>query len=348
MILYFLYASSYFWYFSAKNYKDHIAVLIPILFFWVMLLSLRSESYGEDIKYYFYIFIHPERYYLDEFGLYYFNALLSFFSSEYIWFSLCYSLLINSLLIFFYRYLDRNAAILMFLYFCSTFIFYQLNLNIFRQGVAVVLVLFSITLFSKHASISIMILVLAILFHKAAIIGVVFLFFQQFDFKKALIIPTVLLSIFPIGPDFYAGVAGIIGQFIPIMERALNAYVEMGQQGLIESSDLNHRNLPIIVTALLLLKAKLPENIRVNSIVWVYILSLLFSALLTNNVLLYDRVIIFSQLLQPFVFMLSCKAIFPNRWMVPFIFVAVLQFIFTVSIWGPQNLLPTYDFYKIL
>ncbi|WP_259365817.1 EpsG family protein [Colwellia sp. MB02u-6] len=342
-----LYQCSYLWYFSVNKYRSKVFVLFPILFFWIMIFSLRRESYGEDIKYYYYIFLHPERYYLDEYGLYYFNIALRWVTTEYFWFSLSYSVLINSLLVILYRILDRKLSMLLFLYVCSTFIYYQINLNIFRQGVAVLLVLISIAIFHKHFFYSCMILLLAIFFHKAAIISVVFIFFSRFQFKKIYILPVLVLSFFPIGATFYSHIAVIIGKFIPIMERTLTAYVEMAQQGLISSSELNHRNLPMLITSLLFFKIDIQKNKKNNSLFWVYFLSLGISALLSNNVLLYDRVIIFSQILQPYLFLICCKAYFSHRWLLPYIMTAVLQFIFTIYIWGPQNLLPSFEFYQL-
>ncbi|WP_362786999.1 EpsG family protein [Aeromonas veronii] len=79
--------------------------------------------------------------YLDEKGLYFLNYVLKIISDEYVFFAISYSVILNSLLLLLYRCFSKELFLLYFALTLSSFIFFQINFNIYRQGLAVILVL---------------------------------------------------------------------------------------------------------------------------------------------------------------------------------------------------------------
>ncbi|MCL1037489.1 EpsG family protein [Shewanella submarina] len=345
MIKYFIFTLSYISYLCLRRYPSVSLVYVTAI--WTIAFGLKSENYGVDIIYYFKIFSDPYLYQIDEPALKVLNAGISSISEQYIFFSLVYALIVNGLLGLLMYSIDKKNAALYFIFFTTTFVFYQINLNIFRQGVSVILLLLGLQVFSRNKLISLGVVLLSILFHKAAIFGLLLFSGYFLRINKAMILVAVILMIFPVGGLVEQITNAAIGVF-GIFERTLSAYTDMANSGLIKESSMNHRNLPLLLSASLLLfcdKDKLEKN---NVLLIAFFIPIVASSFFATNVLIYDRIIIYSQILQPFVLYLALNAKYSKVGAIVYIMIIILQLLFTVSFWGPRNDMGDFVFYPFV
>lgn len=324
--------------------------LVPLLFvllLWSIALGLKSQNYGVDIIYYFEVFLEPYKYQMDEPGLRFLNSFISYFSKDYLFFSLFYSFLLNFSLGYLFYKIDRKNAALYFLFFTTTFVFYQVNLNIYRQGLSVIFTICSLYFYKKNNIVSLMFFLFSIFLHKAAILGAILFIGHFHQIKKKEIMFVLAISIFPMG-GFVDQIITIVTGLFSIFERTLMVYNDMANSGLIEQSSWNHRNIPLIFSMVMMLFIK-NEELKENNVIFsAFIIPILVSSFFSSNVLLYDRIILFSQFLQPIVLFFVLKSNLKKYGMYLYLFIAILQLIFTVTLWGPRNDMGDIMFYPII
>jgi hypothetical protein len=314
-----------------------------------LVFALRGEAYGLDIVTYYQIFNDISHYQLDEPGLTIFNNFLSFFSTEYFWFSFSYSSLITFLCSYLYWKLNDKVALFSLFILISSFVFFQMQLNIYRQSVSVLLVLIAFLHFRKNLPLSVGLIVFACLFHKAALFGVIIIFIARFHLHKNVLIILFFLSFVPFGDLIFISIANLLSTLVPILSNSLDEYSRLSQQGLMKASGFDHRNLPVLLTLFLLwfwqIELKATKEYG-NVFLWCYLVSIFFASIFSSNVLIYDRIIIFAQILQPLFFCEIIYQKFKQKKLILY-FLFIFQLIFTLFIWGPRNFVPEITFLSL-
>lgn len=339
---------------NGKSLLEKIFVLFFLMYI-IIIISIRSQDYGLDIVNYYHIFINKNHYILDEPGLYILNDFIHFFSDEYFIFSLVYAVILNITLLVLYNYISSRYCILFFLLLFTSFIFYQINYNIYRQGLAVVLMLLCLlNIHHKKYILSIILFILAASIHKASILGILFsvIILLRLQFKPIYGFIAVGMSLFPISDYLWFVISKLLVSLLPVFSNSLNEYMRLTGSDVIPVSSLNHRNIPIIAL-LFLYSAKWNSLKRRNMLVcpieqlvlMISLVSLFMASLFTSNVLLYDRVIIFAQILQPCLFIFFISHYVKNDFRFPVFILSLAQMVFTLLIWGPRNFIPEYSFY---
>ncbi|WP_164720463.1 EpsG family protein [Pragia fontium] len=308
------------------------------------MIASRDIFYGQDMVMYYHIFLDSNYYKLDELGLNYLNDFISFFSNDFFFFSIVYAVIINFLLLYLLKLCDRENYILLFIFFTSYFIFYQLNFNIYRQGLAIIISLLGLLLYSKNR-LFLLLLFVAILFHKAAILTLVFFILSFIKFRRYYCLIGLFISLIPIPDNIYIFLAEVVGEYIPILKQSLTEYIRVVRVGVIGAASLDQKNIPIIISLLFIYFSKVKINKLQENIFIVYVWGVIFASIFKGNVIIYDRVLLYSQILFPYVLFFILKNIFPSKNKVLYVSLASVQVLITVLIWGPRNFLPDYLFY---
>lgn len=322
--------------------KNKLISILSVVGIWVIIFSIKAQDYGVDIVYYYKIFLEPNLYEIDEPGLKYLNEIISFISKDYIFFSFCYAVLINASYGWMSYNQERSNAAIIFIFFTTTFTFYQINLNIYRQGLSIILFFLAVQLFDKNKIKSLVLFSLSLVMHKAIVLGIGLFFISGLKIRNIVITLTALISIFPIG-GYVNFISDILIAYVPIFERTLVTYNSMAESGFIIGSSLNHRNIPmIIVLGLIFLcnkynKINFHNNIVTLRMTNIFVFSLLAAAFFSENVLIYDRIILYTQILYPVLFFIYLRALTPKYHLLAYCSVILTQLVFTVSFWGPRN-----------
>jgi len=317
--------------------------------FVAFIFAIRGENYGLDITTYYQIFLDKNYYLLDEPGLTVINLLISFISKEYFWFSIIYSSILTFLCSHLYWKLNRKVALFSFFILISNYIFFQMQLNIYRQGLASLIVLTAFLFYQKKLFLSLFILICACLIHKAALIGGVIILVARIPLNRHVFILLFFFSFIPFGDSLFIFIAKYISNIIPILSYSLTEYARLSQEGLMDASGFDHRNLPVLATLFLLWywKIELPSSMRYGNVfLWTFILSVFFASIFSSNVLVYDRIILFAQILQPLFFCEILYIKFKQQKLILHLFF-LLQLVFTLLIWGPRNFVPEISFLSL-
>ena len=346
---------------SNRQHKIWILITVTLLFlFFIFVIGLRDSNYGLDIVTYYGIFNDPSYYILDEKALYFLNYVLKIISDEYVFFAISYYVILNSLLLLLYRSISKEFFLLYFALTLSSFIFFQINFNIYRQGLAVILVLLAMyCAYKGHIFLPILIVIVAFCFHKASIIGffLIIISFFNIKFKPGYAYVSLFSSIVTFHDSVFIYITKVLVELFPLYANSITEYVRLTGSDIIQSSGFNHRNLPLMVSLLfyaiyynpVILNSDGLMNRFSDKVAIVSCFILLISSLFTSNVLLYDRIIIFCQLLSP-VLTVSVFGVFLKRESkirLAILFVCILQLVFTLLIWGPRNFIPEYEFISL-
>lgn len=332
------------------SYKGRINSLVFSAFFvsmWIFLFSVRGENYGLDIKTYYKIFLDERFYDLDEVGLYFINDVLSFFSKDLIWFSLSYSLILNVLLSLYYRTIANKYWVVSFLFFTCTFVFFQINLNIYRQGLSALVALIGLTLSHKKNHLYAVLILIGIVIHKASYFVALIYFLSFFKINRIMILFAIVVSVVPVYDLISKYLLTYVSDIVPVFSKSLGEYQRVSELDQIKSSGFDHRNLPVIITCCFFYIYRNAFDDRDNTSSWVLVFSLFGAAIFKYNVLIYDRVILFSQLAYPYFFIKVIDYKFGRRigWGLLSLIMLCVAF-FTVYIWGPRNFLGPYELYE--
>lgn len=340
-----------------------ILTVVMLFLFFIFVIGLRDADYGLDIVTYYGIFKDPSYYILDEKGLYALNYLLRVISDEYVFFAISYSFILNALLLLLYRKVSKELFLLYFAITLSSFIYFQINFNIYRQGLAVVLVLLGMhSAYRKNIFFSIIYIVLAFFIHKASIIGFIFVGIILFKirFRPIYAFIAILSSILTFNDNLFIYITNLLVDIFPLYTNSITEYVRLTGSDIIQSSSFNHRNLPLMIS--LLLYAICINRGNYNNIssqreggeftdkaATVSSVTLFISSLFSSNVLLYDRIIIFAQLLSPILTVAILRRFLKDEFIVrlTILLICVAQLIFTLIVWGPRNFIPEYEFISL-
>ncbi len=335
------------WISLGRKVNNPLAALLFLLL-WVVIFSVRGAGYGLDIKTYYEIFIDPSYYELQEKGLTFINIAFSFFSKELIWFSFSYSFLFLSLLYALYRIATRALYVEALFLFSATFTFFQVGLNIYRQGLAVILSLIIMFACRDRRFLGCLLLIFPFMIHKAAVFSLLIFICMRWEFKRWYIIVALVFSVLPFGDLILTLVVDLASLIFPVLSSALGEYRRVEALGLIKASGFDHRNLPIIMS--LVISWCVFKNIdrQMKAILWVVSISLIFAAFVSGNVLLYDRIILWAQLLFPLLYVYLMALSFPRWGRVFVVLTYVLLSLFTVIVWGPRNFLGPFEFIDLV
>lgn len=340
-----------------------IITVLTLFSFFIFVIGLRDVKYGLDIVTYYGIFKDPNYYVLDEKGLYLINSLLKVISDDYVFFAISYSVILNTLLLLLYRKISKELFLLYFALTLSSFIYFQINFNIYRQGLAVTLVLLGMhCAYRKSTFFSIMYVVLAFFIHKASIIGFMFIgiILCNIRFRSIYAFVSIFSSVLTFNDSFFIYLSRLLVDVLPLYENSVTEYVRLTGSDIIQSSSFNHRNLPLMISLLLyaiyINRRKcddisyLEGDVAFTDKVATVSSSILFiSSIFSGNVLLYDRIIIFAQLLSPILIVAVLRNFFKNETTFRFamLLICVVQLIFTLFLWGPRNFIPEYEFISL-
>ncbi|MPX92115.1 EpsG family protein [Salinivibrio sp. VYel1] len=312
---------------------------------WVALFAFRGKEYGLDIETYYNIFLDPDYYRLDEPLLVLINSLLSIASNDLFWFNLTYALLINVTLYYFFYKTSENFVIC-FILFSTSFLFYQFNLNIFRQGLANTLSVLFMVMFYRNKIYCSLLLLLPVFLHKSSVIFFLYFILSHFRINKNLVIFILISSLTPLIAILPKLLIEIASSIFPFLSNALTEYQRVSSNGEIGASSFNHRNIPVICSIFIVylrwdsLDTKRGERILASMLVF----SFLFATVFTGNVLLYDRLIIPAQLISVIFIVDYLKQKIRVYFPVVIMLLVIFSSLFTVLFWGPRNFLPEYEF----
>lgn len=323
----------------------------------IFIVAFRADDYGLDMVNYYHIFMDKSYYILDEPGLNFLNAIIKTFSDEYIVFSLVYAFILNVLLISLYKKIDSKFYFLAFAFLFTSFTFYQINYNIYRQGLSVILMLFSLLHFQNKSHIKFFVFFTAsILIHKASILGVGFIIMLMVNlrFKPIYGYAAVIMSVIAVSDSLWFFISKNLMSILPVFSNSLTEYMRLTGTDIIPPSSLNHRNIPIILIVLIYSiswrRLKRTEN-EINEVEHLLLMisvgSLLLASIFSSNILLYDRVILFAQILMPSLFVSTVNRYIKNDIRLIVLLLSIAQLMFTLLFWGPRNFIPEYIFYGL-
>lgn len=339
-----------------------ITVIILFLFF-IFVIGLRDANYGLDIVTYYGIFKDPNYYILDEKGLYVLNSVLKLVSDEYVFFSISYSVILNTLLLLLYRNISRELFLLYFAITLSSFIYFQINFNIYRQGLAVILVLLGMhSAYRSNIIFAIIYIVIAFFIHKASIIGFIFvgIILFKIKFRPIYAFFAILSSVLTFNDSLFIYISRVLVEIFPLYANSITEYIRLTGSDIIQPSSFNHRNLPLMIS--LFFYAVYIHRGKSNYISYwgeggefsdkiatISSFILFISSIFSSNVLLYDRIIIFAQLLSPILTVAVLGRVLKNELRVRFfiLLICAVQLIFTLIVWGPRNFIPEYEFISL-
>lgn len=310
----------------------------------IFLFSLRGENYGMDIKTYYNIFLDSSYYQLDEPGLTYINSLMKIISTNHVWFSFCYALILNLFILLLYRVIDDALYVYCFMLLTCTFVYFQINLNIYRQGLSAIIALLGLYMAYKSNKLYLILAIISVFIHKASLFLIIIFPFVNLKINPLFILLSIALSFIPLDFVLSFPIFNTFTEYVSNFTTSLDEYQRLESIDMILSSSYDHRNIPVIISLLIICYFKQFREGDKLVVSNVMLMSYLGASIFKSNVLLYDRIILFAQLLTPCIFM-SFLRIYVKR---SFNLIVFLMFLtvsfFTCFIWGPRNFLGPYEF----
>ncbi|WP_172380555.1 EpsG family protein [Vibrio sp. Vb339] len=349
MIL-FAYFSLVFLFFGIAKRNIYYGQLFLIYSFSIFIISIRSESYGLDIVTYYKIFLgHENTPSVNEPFLILINSFLSMISKEFLFFSFVYAIILNVALYNFYSNrsfkMDKTqtVAILSSLILISSYTYFQVNLNIYRQALAVIILLNLLSRTDRYISGFISVLFCAFI-HKAAIIGLVYVVIRRLLSVNHLIFAVFISFYFVIDDTLFLFLIDLSMKVFPVLEYSLSEYKRLYLASELSASGISQRNIFIYILVLIIYIDKgflLSLSRNKLYIVKVFLVTVTMANIFYNVVLLYDRVLLAASLIFPL--LLSWYTIYRKKLVYLYLFVFI-QLVFTVFIWGPRNFLVDFRF----
>lgn len=200
---------------GVNDNNRRICELLCLLSFLVLwyLTAFRSNKIGNDTQNYIYYFNAFERNGFDlagkvEIGYQFFNILVGLFSDDpHIFIIVSATVMYLGLAVYIFKY-SKNILVSFCLFFCF---FFSVYVNTLRQGMAMIIVLYAYQYLKKNKNIiALLLIIIAVLFHKTALLALLlFLQYQLLIDKRTVILGSIIIAGLSI-----TGVFGIIISFV--------------------------------------------------------------------------------------------------------------------------------------
>lgn len=312
--------------------------------FFYMLISLpvlfRNESYGLDIVTYYRVYLDPMYYQVPEPGLSFLNGLFYNISHQFLFFKILYFGMFSLPLLLLVRLLPKKYFFHNIILLSTYYLMYQFHLNIYRQGVAVILLLLVFVIIRNSWIQALLAILIGLILHKIAfigvVVGVVYYLPQKKNILKSLFFVQVL--------GLFLGFEGIVFyevlSYIPVLKVPATEYMRVMSLGLLPSNEVDHRNVFVFIAMFIFVYSKVEYSRGLIRLLPLFLTSILLSTFFIGNVLIYDRLIVPAQIIAIFVIVeyvgsknVGLRNIFYTSWF-------LIMILFTFYLWGPNNFMP--------
>lgn len=323
---------------------------IVYLFFVPLALTARPESSGIDVSTYINSITGKRTYEFAENGWLILEKLIFAISSDAIVVEFILAGCAMIPLVAVYQQMSRKRAADYLALFVATHAFWQVMWNLIRQGITVSLILLSVSLWHRYRLFSALLAASSLGLHSAApiFLGIGMLaYYLHTNISSIRIISLLCLSFtainFATSVSFnFNGLLFLTSEILPGESwDKFEWYLELGKRDSYSDSELDHRNILFlifsfyaIVRAARIRTWSKPEKLTLAIGLISFCLA---EALFSNNIIIYDRIILIGQITSP----ITLVAIFRSERLPDYSIIGLssLFALFTLVFWGPRNFL---------